>query len=97
MLQHIVLFKTRPDLPPERFQRILTDARTRLVQIPGVSHLRAGKPLLPGAEWAICLSMEFEDEKALQAYRVHPIHVAYIKENLDGQVTERMALDYWME
>jgi hypothetical protein len=93
----MVLFKTRPDLSPERFDRILTEARTRLVQIPGVSHLRVGKPLLADAEWAICLSMEFEDEKALQAYRVHPIHVAYIKENLDGQVTHRLALDYWME
>jgi len=41
--------------------------------------------------------MDFEDEKALETYRKHPTHVAYVKELLDPNVAERKALDYWMK
>lgn len=97
MLQHIVLFKTRPGLAPELFDRIIADALQQLTAIPGVINLRAGTPLDENVGWDICLSMDFASREKLEEYRKHPIHVKYIRENLDENVIERKALDFWMK
>ena len=97
MLQHIVLFKTNPGLAPEIFDRIIADALQQLTTIPGVINLRAGTPLDESVGWDIGLSMEFASREELEEYRKHPIHIAYVQENLDENVLERKALDFWMK
>jgi len=96
-LQHIVLLKTRPGLDGRAFDRILTDAQKKLATIPGVSNLRAGVSADSNSAWNIALSMDFADQEALEAYRAHPVHVAYVQDNLDENVVERKALDFLMD
>ena len=97
MLHHIVLLKTKPGLSPVKHDRILTDAREKLTTISGVMNLYAGTPADPDSDWNICLAMDFQDEQALQTYRIHPVHVAYVRDNLEENVIKRQALDFWME
>ena len=97
MFHHVVLLKTKPGLTTGKRDRILTDAREKLKTIPGVLNLCAGTPVNSDSEWDICLAMDFHNEQALQAYRVHPLHVAYVRENLEEHVIQRQGLDFWME
>jgi hypothetical protein len=97
MLQHVVLLKTRPGLEKEKFDQIIKDARQVLSSIPGVSNLRAGESADADSEWRIVLSMDFENRDALEAYRVHPDHVAYVRNNLDENVIQRQAADFFFQ
>jgi Stress responsive A/B Barrel Domain len=93
-LQHIVMFGVSPDAPREAVERIITEAREMLTQIPGVSNLRAGHVIQKDSPYQIVLSMELPDEATLAAYRVHPLHVKYITEVLEPVRMTRFAVDF---
>jgi fructose-bisphosphate aldolase class II len=85
---HIVLFEAKLDAAEEDVARLVTEARAKLTQIPGVSNLRAGWVTQADSPWRVVLSMEFEDEAGLESYRTHPLHVDYV-ENVIRPVEER--------
>ena len=91
MIHHVVVLKARPEADLEM---VLRETRVRLVQIPGVQHLRCGKNIDPKSPWSFFLSMDFETMAELETYRTHPLHVAYIQEILTPYTSERTALDF---
>ena len=92
MLQHIVMFETREGADPEAVERLITEARAKLTQIPVVSNLRAGwvKQDLPQR---VLLSMDLEDEDALSVYRTHPLHVEYVENVIRPVESRRHVID----
>jgi hypothetical protein len=97
MLQHTVLFKLKEDIALSMVDKILAEAREKLVRIPGVSNLRAGIPAFDNEEWDFCLSMDIPGPAELEAYRTHPLHVAYVTDFIRPNTTDRRSLDFIME
>lgn len=79
MLTHVVLIALKPGATPEDGDRIVHDALNNLTRIPGVRHLSAGQLLQEDAGFDYGLAMQFEDAAALDAYRVHPLHQAFVE------------------
>jgi hypothetical protein len=58
-----------------------------------VRDLTAGYVMQRDSPYRVALAMRFEDEAALEAYRVHPIHVAYVRDVIEPVRDGRMAID----
>ncbi len=93
MLTHVVLFTIKPDAEPEAGERLVRDAQERLTRIPGVRNLSAGRVVQAESGFHVALAMQFEDEAALDTYRVHPIHQEYVA-YLTTVTSDRQAYDF---
>ena len=95
MLFHAVLFNFKPDVSPQQREDILQAARDKLIPIPGVSSLLAGKTVKPGSEYEYAITMYFEGGvPALEAYRVHPDHEYFRDVTFFPFLENKLGLDY---
>ena len=91
MVRHIVLYMFKEGVNKEEAIQVIHNALTPLVgQIPGLQHLEV-KLTFNGMDYA--LYSEFESREALEAYAVHPLHLA-AKEKFHHYIGTRVAADY---
>jgi hypothetical protein len=83
MLNHIVMFRRRADVPADAALESALIARMDALgsQIEGIRgwHLAANELVRP-VSWDYVLESAVEDETALNAYLFHPLHQALIAE-----------------
>lgn len=97
MLNHVVLFKLK-DYPAAEKQEVLNKLKSSLEalkdKIEEVKYLEVGLNYeLESKSYDLCLISHFENEAALDVYRVHPEHLKvfeYIKETTEA----RAAVDF---
>jgi Stress responsive A/B Barrel Domain len=97
MVHHIVLFKLKPEVTPEKIESMLMHTRMQLLKIPEVLNIKCGKKIDPAGEWAFFIAVDFESMDKLAIYRDSPIRVKFVEEIIKPNTTERLALDYEME
>lgn len=91
MICHVVFYKMKPGATATDEQNLMDQARRELARLPRVMNLRVGKSVEDSAQgYSIALVMDFQDEAALEAYRVHPDHQHFVK-NIAGPVVS----DIW--
>lgn len=76
MIRHMVFFNVLPTASKEEVQAVVEYARTKLSQIPGVRNLAMSTTfeVVQPVSYQYGLTMEFENDEALQAYIAHPVH-----------------------
>lgn len=81
MLQHVVLFHFDADLPPDDEREFFGMLRAFPERIGGIDVLRVGTPMYVDRArgYQYLLYMELADEAALQHYRVHELHQAFVR------------------
>lgn len=94
MIQHVVLFKLRPEVDAEKVDWMLRETRIRLNKIPVVRGLRCGYRINDSMEWPFFLLVELESAGKLDAYMNDPAHVRYVAEVIRPHISERLALDF---
>lgn len=94
MIQHIVLFKLRPDVTSEKLEEIIRSTRSQLTKIPEVLSVRAGRNVDADSEWPYFLSVDLESMEKLALYRDDPIHIRFIEQVIKVYTTERWAFDF---
>lgn len=94
MIQHVVLFKLRPDVDAEKIEWMLRETRIQLLKIPVVRGLRCGYRIDPAMEWPFFLLVEMDSAEKLAAYMDDPAHVRFVESVIKPNITERMALDF---
>lgn len=97
MIRHIVAWTLASDDPDQRAEDaagIKTGLETLNGIIDGLSHLEVGIDvgLIPG-NWDAVLISEFDDNKALEGYQIHPDHLAVV-DYIKGVTNGRMCVDY---
>ena len=91
MVRHIVLYTFKEGVNKEEAIQVIHNALTPLVgKIPGLQHLEV-KLAFNGMDYA--LYSEFESRESLEAYAVHPLHLA-AKEQFHHFIGTRVAADY---
>jgi hypothetical protein len=97
MICHVVLIRLKAGLEKSAGEKVLEQARKLLLPIPVVRNLRLGRGLGKKAEvdYPFSLVMEFEDEKALETYQVHPDHRRFVTEVVDPIQDDKKVFDYW--
>jgi fructose-bisphosphate aldolase class II len=94
MLIHIVLFEVKPGAADADVEKLITEARGKLTQIPGVVNLKAGWVTFPDAPYRVALSMEVPGKEGLEVYRNHPIHKDYVENVILPVEKSRTVIDF---
>ena len=95
MICHVVFYKMKPGTTEAGERGLVDQARRELVKLPGVMNLRVGRNIDASAEgYSIALVMDFQDEAALEAYRVHPEHQSFVKNIAGPPVSEIWRFDF---
>lgn len=97
MVQHIVLFKLKPDTTNERIEEMMMKTRMQLLKIPEVMSVKCGKRIDPECQWPFFIALEFESMDKLAIYREDSIHLKYVEEVLKPNIVDRLTLDYEMD
>jgi hypothetical protein len=97
MIEHIALFKVRPDAGPDEIDEMLRRLRALKEEVPGVLDLTCGANFCERAQgFTHGLVVRFPDRAALDAYQAHPKHQAALTEAIRPTVEAGgiLALDY---
>jgi hypothetical protein len=79
-------------------QRVIDESRS-LKAIPGVIHVSAGRVLpstrpIVDSTFDVAIVMKFRDERALEDYAQHPIHLGAVERTLKPLVARYVVYDY---
>ena len=91
MVKHIVLYTLKEGVDKKEAVELIESVLVPLVgKIPGLKHMEV-KQAFNGMDYA--LYSEFDSREALEAYAVHPLHLA-AKEHFHHLLATRVAADY---
>lgn len=97
MIQHIVLFRFRPDVTAsirEAARNAFKEGIESLpVVIPQIRKIFVGFNTNPAETWDICLTSTFDTMEDVQTYSAHPAHKAIGRE-LMQHIAERACTDF---
>lgn len=98
MIRHIILWKLREDIPADRIPKVKQGIKSSLEALPreidGLLSLRVHTEGLDSSTCDIMLESELRDEAALEAYKIHPAHVAAADGYVRPNVAVRLCLDF---
>ena len=95
MICHIVLYQMKSGTSEEVQNQLVAQALEKLALLPGVTNLRAGKSIKgPEKGYTVALVMDFENEAALEAYRVNPDHQKFVKGIAGPLVDDILRFDF---
>lgn len=97
MIQHIVMFKFRDDVPTDlrkTAQQAFKEGIEKLpTTIPFIRSVYVGFNLNAAEKWDICLTSSFDNLDDVKAYSIHPAHKAIAGE-LMKLIAERACVDF---
>lgn len=93
MIRHTVVFNLKHRKGSAEEKKFLTDALV-LTKIPGVEAFEQLRQVSAKNDFSFGFSMEFADQAAYDAYNVHPLHVAFVRDRWVPEVSDFMEIDY---
>lgn len=73
-IRRTILLNFKPEASPADIQKILREVKANISQMKGVHHMVVGEQINPNANFKYGISMDFDDEAALKAYRQNEGH-----------------------
>ena len=97
MIQHIVMFKFRADVPEALRAKAAAQFKAGIEALPAVipfiREVNVGLNLNPAEQWDICLISRFDTLDDVKSYSVHPAHKA-VASGLMQHIAERACVDF---
>ena len=94
MLEHIVLFKPKPETTEDQEKQLVQRLMDLAEHIPQIVQISAGKSLTVRSKgYTVGLVVRFNNEADLNIYRVHPKHQEVVEE-VKKLCEDTLALDY---
>lgn len=95
MIEHLVLFRFKPDTSETTQERILSELRALKPLIPSIVDLSAGRNFADRNQgYEFGLVVRLRDRAGLDAYQVHPEHQRVVQEWVRPNLEQILALDY---
>lgn len=94
LIKHMVIFCLKYDKSDSRTDKFLSDSKSILSSIPVVEKFKVLKQVSPKNKFNFGFSMEFKDKEAYETYSKHPIHVNYVKQLWQKEVTHFLEIDF---
>ena len=94
MIHHIVLFKLKPEITPERLEVLLMQTRMQLLKIPVAMNVRCGRRIDPNNEWPFFFAVEFDSKERMAMFTEEPIYIKFIEETIKPNTEGSLVLDY---
>jgi hypothetical protein len=97
MFEHLVSFKFKEKLDPQKEMELIESLLSFKNQIPGIIELTAGVNETEEIDnvqgYTLGLRVTFEDRESLRQYGPHPLHQQFVK-SLDGIIENVIVIDY---
>lgn len=93
MIRHTVSFSLEHPRGSDA-EALFLEAAKVLTQIPQVRNFEQLRQVSAKADFAFCLSMEFENQEAYDAYNAHPVHVAFVRDRWIPEVADFLEQDF---
>ncbi len=95
MIEHIVLFKFKPEATETEIGAVMTGLRSMAGRIEGVIEITCGANFSPRAQgFTHGLNVRLTDRAALEGYATHPVHLEVIERFINPIRFDVLALDY---
>ncbi len=78
VIRHEIILRIKPEIPRERIDQALREAREYMSEIPGVERVRSGVNNTAAYRHAM-VAVDLDDESALHRFQRHPLHVRAIR------------------
>ena len=97
MVKHIVLFKLRDELAPEKKLEVSINFKKAIESLPAQIHfirkVFVGINTNSNEKWDICLESEFDSLDDIKTYSIHPAHIA-AAQTIKDYKADRACCDY---
>jgi Stress responsive A/B Barrel Domain len=93
MIRHTVVFRLKHPSGSAAEKKFLDDSLA-LGDLPTVKNFERLKQVSSKNTFTHGFSMEFDGQPAYDAYNVHPVHAAYVRDRWLPEVAEFMEIDY---
>jgi hypothetical protein len=101
MVKHIILWKLKDELSPAEKESVKAGIKEGLEglmgKVPGLVAIHVQTNGLASSNADVMLDSTFESEAALNAYSVHPAHVAVADSKVRPYTAVRSCLDFEVE
>jgi len=97
MIRHLIVFNISETATHEDCLKVVARGREQLMQIPGVVRFSFGTSVQENAKYRYNLAIDFQDERVIEFYKHHPIHVAYADDYFRPLAADRITTDYVIE
>ena len=94
MIKHMVIFCLKYDKSDPSTEKFLSDSKSILGSIPAVEKFKLVKQISPKNKFHFGFSMEFKDKEAYETYIKHQMHVNYVKQLWQKEVTHFLEIDF---
>ena len=98
MVQHVILWTLKDELSPEEKAQVKKGIKEGLeglkCRVPGIVDIKVNINGLASSNADLMLDSLFENKEALDAYAVHPAHVAVADEKVRPYTKIRSCLDF---
>jgi hypothetical protein len=93
MIRHTVAFRLKHESGSAEEKSFLADALV-LANIPSVRNFEQLRQTSRKNDFTFGFSMEFDDQAGYDAYNVHPLHVAFVRDRWVPEVADFLEIDY---
>ncbi|WP_235549448.1 MULTISPECIES: Dabb family protein [unclassified Paenibacillus] len=97
MFEHLVSFRFKENLDPQKEKELLETLLSLKNKIPGIVDLSAGVNVTEETDnvqgYTLGLRVTFEDQESLRQYGPHPAHQQFVK-SLEGIIENVIVIDY---
>jgi hypothetical protein len=94
MIHHIVLYKLKPEITPERVEELLMQTRMQLLKITVAVNVRCGRRIDQKNEWPFFFAVEFDSKERMAMFVEDPVYIKFIEETIKPNTQGSMVLDY---
>ena len=97
MVHHVTLFKLKPEVTPEKLERMMMTTRMSLLKIPEILSVRCGKNIDEKGEWPFFVALDFESVEKLRMTEDDAIYMKFMADVVKKNTAEKLTLNYEME
>lgn len=95
MIEHLVLFKAKPETSPEAMDRMMAELRALRKSVPSIRELTCGPNFSHRSQgYTHGLFVRFSTRADLENYLAHPAHQRVVSEFVHPAVEGILALDF---
>ena len=91
---HTVMFSLKTPVDSEESVKFLRDGKEILSSIPGVNGFEVRRQVSEKNEYQYGFSMVFSGKDAFDNYLAHPLHVSFVRDRWEKEVTAFLEADY---
>ena len=93
-ITHQVIFCLKSGKDSPETARFLEDGKSILSSIPGTEKFKVMNQVSLKNNYDLGFSMEFANKEAYDKYNSHPLHIDFVKNRLENEVTTFLEIDF---